>query len=185
MKFKKENGILYPVLKADNEGRILCPFCNSHHIHGVTGGISHRIAHCGGSPLIHEEILTLEGWIKKENGYYIEFPVIELTLCDKILKGDVPKYEFKTTREALCFMQKWLSKKNVEESVFVCFYNPSPEDGLSYRDEHSAILVTHCIDDIDNMVNEYFDCLCNSFAIFEFGSYKEAFKYCIDLKEGV
>lgn len=68
----KENGILYPVLKADKKGYVTCPFCRQKHKHGKLGGNGHRVADCGGL-FIHNPIFTDDGWCFKENGYFVIF----------------------------------------------------------------------------------------------------------------
>ena len=66
------DGVVYPVLKADKNGIVNCPFCYQKHKHGKGGGNGHRVAHCN-MLLIRNPIFTKEGWCKKENGYFVKF----------------------------------------------------------------------------------------------------------------
>jgi len=71
MKKEKHNEKVYPLLKANEQGIILCPFCFKKHKHGKPGG--HRIAHCHKDEIIAYAIVTKNGVIYQENGYYIEY----------------------------------------------------------------------------------------------------------------
>jgi hypothetical protein len=112
---------------------------------------------------------------------------MNVTLCNKKYNGNIPMYDFDNKEEARELITYWLENKDFENSVFVCFQNfrNTPDEYL--RNEQIAILVSHDLDSIDFFIDDNFQ--CNSiekidFAIFEFESYKEAFLYCIDLKEG-
>lgn len=111
---------------------------------------------------------------------------MKITLCDKGLTGDVPRYQFNDKDKGLDFIYEWLKTKDFQKSVFVCFSNlrDLPVDEL--RDEQNSILVSHSWDVITDMVESYFN-VPNfkeiHFFIFEFENYQEAFKYCIDLRE--
>lgn len=109
---------------------------------------------------------------------------MKITLCDKDLIGDIKSYEFEKESNYLDFFYDWIKKKNFNESVFVCF--PSWQN-VEYRDIHNSILVSANWDDITAFTEDYIfsNYSVDSYSIFEFSSYEEAFKYCIDLKEGV
>ena len=110
---------------------------------------------------------------------------MNLTLCDKDNKGDIPSWEFSDGKEAIMLTEKWLMAKDFDESVFVCFPRWGEECFLKRRCEHDSILVSHCLDAILDMANAYLVGFTTAdFFIFEFESYEEAFNYCIDLKEG-
>ena len=71
MKTKLENGILYPVLNADEKGYVTCPFCQQKHKHGKGGGDGHRVADC--TMPYNKYLFTENGWCEKENGYFVVF----------------------------------------------------------------------------------------------------------------
>ena len=111
---------------------------------------------------------------------------MNITLCDKVLNGDIPSYQFEEKEKGIDFIYEWLTKKNLQQSVFVCFANWQNLPIEKLRDEQQSILVRHSWDDITDMVESYLDVTEfkeMDFAIFEFESYNEAFKYCIDLRE--
>ena len=111
---------------------------------------------------------------------------MKVTLCNKVLEGDIPRYEFENKEKGINFIESWISSKDLEESVLVCFQNWSKLPIKELRNEQRGILVTH--DDYE--LSEYVENLISSIsineidlAIFEFENYQEAFKYCLDLKE--
>jgi hypothetical protein len=111
---------------------------------------------------------------------------MKITLCDKVLNGDVPSFQFEDKDKAIDFIYDWLKTKDFKESVFVCFANWRNLPIELLRDEQNSILVSHVWDDITDMVESYLDVESfdeMDFSIFEFESYQEAFRYCIDLRE--
>jgi len=111
---------------------------------------------------------------------------MNITLCDKILNGDIPNYQFDEKEKGIHFIYEWLRTKNFKESVFVCFpyFINLPIEEL--RDEQNSILVSHESNNIFKMVQYHLDVENFKemyFSIFEFESYQEAFRYCKDLKE--
>lgn len=68
----KIDGTLYPILNADKEGYVNCPFCKQKHKHGKDGGDGHRVAQCQ-QLFIFNPLFTKEGWCQKSNGYFIRF----------------------------------------------------------------------------------------------------------------
>jgi hypothetical protein len=72
MKTILEKEILYPVLQADKNGYINCPFCQEKHKHGKGGGDGHRVADCTENS-ITDDVFTKDGCCKKENGYFVQF----------------------------------------------------------------------------------------------------------------
>ena len=111
---------------------------------------------------------------------------MNITLCDKVLNGNIPSYQFDEKEEGIHFICKWLNTKDFSKSVFVCFANWKNLPVKNLRDEQNSILVSHVWDDITDMVESYLD-VENfkemDFSIFEFESYQDAFEYCIDLRE--
>jgi hypothetical protein len=73
MNIKTENGINYPVLKADKNGKVTCPFCKQKHKHGKPGGDGHRVADCTQLLIINPLFIEKDKWCFKENGYFVEF----------------------------------------------------------------------------------------------------------------
>jgi hypothetical protein len=111
---------------------------------------------------------------------------MKITLCDKVLVGDIPTYDFKDQEEALTFIYSWLSTKDFDKSVFVCFATFDGLENKDLRNEQNAILVSHCWDNITDMLGAYIDVVNYhnvNFSVFEFEDYQEAFGYCTDLKE--
>ena len=112
---------------------------------------------------------------------------MNITLCDKWFNGDIPSYQFDEKEKGIDFIYEWLWTKDFKKSVFVCFANWRNLPIEELRDEHTSILVSHCWDDITDMVESYLDVESfkeMDFAIFEFESYQDAFGYCIDLRDG-
>lgn len=111
---------------------------------------------------------------------------MKITLCDKNLNGDVPTLEYYDKKDAIEIIDIWISTKNLEESVLVCFMNFPAEFHDEFRNEQRSILISHDQLDIYVFIETQFD-VDNwhelDFAIFEFDSYKDAFGYCADLKE--
>ena len=111
---------------------------------------------------------------------------MDITLCDKNQKGDVPVYSFDEWEKAIDFIYDWLRTKDFKESVFVCFPSWINLPKGNFRDEQNDILVSHSRSGITDMVEYYLDSDQYEemyFSIFEFNSYFEAFNYCIDLRE--
>jgi hypothetical protein len=110
---------------------------------------------------------------------------MKITLCDKFINGDIPVYDFKKEEKSYAthFVADWLNNKDLTTSVIVSFasYKDLPMDKL--RDEQKSILVSHVFSDINDFANYYIKQNIDHFAMFEFESYQEAFRYCIDLKE--
>ena len=115
------------------------------------------------------------------------FIIMNITLCDKVLNGNIKSYQFDEKDEGIYSIYEWLKTKDFSKSVFVCFANWRNLPIEKLRDEQNSILVSHVWDDIVDMVDVYLD-VENfkemDFSIFEFESYKDAFEYCLDLREG-
>ena len=117
---------------------------------------------------------------------------MKITLCDKIVIGDIPTYHAETTLEADSLIAHWLENKNYKESVFVCFMSWRGLEMEELRNEQSTFLVSHDWDDLTDFYQTKIELVGLGildpdffyFAIFEFPDYQEAFQYCIDLKEG-
>jgi len=111
---------------------------------------------------------------------------ISLTLCDKNHKGNVPVYEFKKVEsgyrpenKAIELLEHWISKKELDKSVLVCFE--------TFHDEEYTLLISQCKGDIMDFSDR--NLLTGGekikYSVFEFDNYQDALKYCIDLKEGL
>lgn len=61
----------YLELKADESGKINCPFCGEDHTHGKKGGDGHRVAHCS-RPIENPVMLDGKSHYVK-NGYIVKF----------------------------------------------------------------------------------------------------------------
>jgi len=120
---------------------------------------------------------------------------MKITLCDKKIIGSIPTYEVFKERELWDLVQHWLETKNFEESVFVCFatyiddYYEDIEDveSILVSSDWGVIQEYICsfyLPDDFKVVNGYLNRDLERFSIFEFGSYKDAFDYCLELKEG-
>lgn len=110
---------------------------------------------------------------------------MKITLCDKVLNGDIPEYNIENKKEAEDLIYHWLKNKNYNKNVYVCFLSFK---NVNYRDEQNTILISHCKDDIYVWVDYQLD-FDNwndlNLNIFEYGSYQDALEYCKDLKEAV
>jgi len=114
----------------------------------------------------------------------------KLTFSFSNQAGDIPTYEF--TKEEIndnhfTFISDQLDL--CDDKVFVCF--PSfEEDGVNnhedYKLAHPSFYVTRFSDDAEMYFFSYQKDLADfNFSFFCFETYEEAFKYCIDLKEGL
>lgn len=111
---------------------------------------------------------------------------MNVTLCDKKLYGDIPRYDFTNKDECTELVHHWLEGKDFEKSVFVCFQNWRKLPIEKLRNEQTSLLVSHCYVDIVDMFENYIDEIDPKefdFAIFEYEDYYNALKYCIDLRE--
>ena len=118
---------------------------------------------------------------------------MKLTLCDKNFNGNIPSWDFPNfgeseyANDAQLLVYHWLETKKFNESVFVCFEVISGFDGEELRNETPTLLVSHLLDDITDFSDSVLDRNTDyefTFCIFEFETYKDAFLYCKDLKEG-
>ena len=106
-----------------------------------------------------------------------------ITLCDKILNGDIPEYNIKVKKEAEDLIYHWLENKNYNKNVYVCFLSFINE---GFRDQQSTFILSHSQDDIEMWVGDQLD-YGNwndlNLNIFEFENYQEAIIYLKDVKE--
>ena len=110
---------------------------------------------------------------------------MDLILSPKDWTGDVPVLNCKTTKYLNKNIDKFIDSIDFEKSVVVVFFQRNGDYG--YRNEHQTLLVTTNVGYIRNFISEI-DFRMGSvkcISIFEFSTYKEAFEYCIDLKEGL
>ena len=119
---------------------------------------------------------------------------INLTLSKKNETGDVPMFTFQNAQmylnaelanPAQLKLYEWLETIDLNNSVLACFETFRVKD--EFRNEVNTILISHNWDEITDFCESHLDFkVANNvdFAIFEFDNYEEAFKYCIDLREG-
>jgi len=127
----------------------------------------------------------------------------KITLCDKEFKENIPQFNYQNKNEYESLIYDFLKErqqlnglyyKNVY-AIFPCFERQpdldNVEQSFSYNAEHDQILVTNnkmAITLFAKDLHETFNTLDLrelDVAIFEFESWEEAFRYCIDLKEGL
>lgn len=112
---------------------------------------------------------------------------MRVTLCNKKLIGDIPVYKFESIQEGFSVIWHWLNNKDFNNSVFVCFATINNLPNNQRRNQYDSILVSHNLKEIGDWqakINRQTPIDEIDFAIFEFGSYKDAFGYCTDLTEG-
>ena len=110
----------------------------------------------------------------------------KIMLSDSNIAGDIPRYEMKkkdVLGDSQCVIDEFLDLRN--GIVIVCFQ--SWTNAEEHKNEHKDFFVTN--DDIEAITyfkNYIADMFCEDiqFNFFCFDKYKEAFQYCIDLKEG-
>lgn len=118
---------------------------------------------------------------------------INLTLSRKNENGDIPTFTFQNLQidlsqeyanAAQMKLYDWIKTIDFNNSVLVCF-ETFRVDG-DFRNEVDTILVSSNWDEIVDFCESHLDCKYTynvDFSIFEFESYKDAFEYCIDLRE--
>ena len=111
---------------------------------------------------------------------------MKLTLCDKVLIGNIPNFNIEDKDELLELISYWIELKDSNKSVFVCFQSWEERTGV-HRDEIQEFFISHKKEQVEcfsesiiNNINK----LDIDYSIFEFESYEEAFKYCTDLTQG-
>jgi ABC-type polysaccharide/polyol phosphate transport system ATPase subunit len=114
--------------------------------------------------------------------------MIKLTLCPKVLEGDIPSYEVENEEQAIKMVNDWVSNIKLTETVIVAFENFRGLEIEQLRNEQTALMVSHDWADII----DYCEAIIMSpgqdrhetdLSLFAFENYQEALKYCIDLKE--
>jgi hypothetical protein len=112
---------------------------------------------------------------------------MKISLFDKFINGGVTPLEFDCKEDASYLFETWIESKDFDKTVFVAFLNWTFEIVDNFRDEQSSFLVTHSQDDLAIFLHDILN-LGNwqdmHLIVLEFPNYKEAFGYCIDLKEG-
>ena len=115
---------------------------------------------------------------------------MNLILSPKDWTGDVPVLAFNGSLNGLSQIvqtaAEFLELAKHQDSVFVAFYTMHEEE---HEEEHDRFLVTkkwHILYEfLDNVVDDVSYENIKSLNFFEFPTYKEAFEYCIELKEGL
>jgi len=121
--------------------------------------------------------------------------MIKITIAFSGTAGDIPTYEFKDDEvndTSFSFIQEQLDLS--DDNVFVCFKTNIGLEfdlGEDYKNEHTEFFITNDKEDAES----YFYSIAEphlilrtdnlNFNFFCFENYEEAFKYCIDLKEGL
>lgn len=109
-----------------------------------------------------------------------------LTLAPVKLHGDIPQFKADDVEETYELFFEFIKRVNFKSEVLVLFQQWHDVD---YREEHNSILVTHLDEDAVKYFHEYNEGIIGDnryqfdFAVFSFTSYKEAFKFCIDIRE--
>ena len=110
----------------------------------------------------------------------------KITISQSNQAGDIPTYGFSKEEiqsDYFTFLEDILEKS--DDVVFVCFQSWNDAE---YENEHQSILITHKDEDaIEFFFLQILNIRCEdiNFNFFCFENYEEAFKYCIDLKEGL
>ena len=95
--------------------------------------------------------------------------------------------DYKSIRERIHCVSDYARSINLKETVVVMFANWKEYELLPNREEQMSIFVGHDFNDLLNFSENALkleNCGDYDFVIFQFENYKEAFSYCIDLKEG-
>ena len=110
---------------------------------------------------------------------------MNLILSPKDWTGDVPVLKFDNGSDIESHLWSFLFSVNFENSVVAVFFEL--HEIKDYRNEHESLLVTTNPNHVMNFVEEqtFRKFTVKSISVFEFSTYKEAFEYCIDLKEGL
>lgn len=118
---------------------------------------------------------------------------INLTLSRKNENGDIPTFTFQNLQidlnqeyanVAQMKLYDWIKTIDFNNSVLVCFETFRNE--IDFKNEVDTILVSHNWDEIVDFCESILGFKYTNdvnFSIFEFESYKDAFEYCIDLRE--
>jgi hypothetical protein len=108
----------------------------------------------------------------------------QITISFSNTAGDIPVYEFtKQQLQDSTFLEEQLNLSN--DKVFVCFQSWKNEP---YEFQNCTFIITSSIEDAILWYEDYIEninCKNIDFNFFGFKSFEEAFKYCIDLKEGL
>ena len=108
---------------------------------------------------------------------------MDLILSPKDWTGDVPVLKIDDKDELYDAAYNFIDSIDFDKSVVVAF---ATWHDTNYRDENKVFVVGQSWDDITDFVDNYYEAIgLKSLNFFEFATYKEAFEYCIDLKEGL
>lgn len=109
-----------------------------------------------------------------------------LTLSKKDSKEDIPTLKIESRFHAWNAIGKFVNRKEAKGSIFVVFLDtPSGKD--DFNNQHNSFIVSHKKKTLMLWISRSIFHVWNdliSLNIFEFESYKEAFKYCTVLKQG-
>ena len=109
---------------------------------------------------------------------------MDLIISPKDWTGDIPVLSFDNIGKLRQHATKFVRTINFNESALVLFATKLDAD---YRDEVETILISSNLVVVDAHIDHWSfrKHSIKSINIFEFATYKEAFEYCIDLKEGL
>lgn len=160
---------VYPLVLADKEGNIKCPYCSEKHKHGKGDG--HRLSHCANNK--SKSIITVDGVLfEKSEGYYVKYNrkfILSLAIGHE---ENIPEIEFDTIDELYEYIEKL--------KEFDCVWAVGGS-GM-YSEEFIS-------DDIDNIIKviksgvfelDIRECI----HIFQYKTYEDAFRFVLELKEG-
>ena len=119
---------------------------------------------------------------------------INLTLSRKNENGDIPTFTFQNlpvdldsdfANDAQMKIYDWIKPIDFPNSVLVCF--ETFRNDRDFRNEVDTILVSNNWDEIVDFCENHLDGSYTydvNFSVFEFENFKDAFEYCIELREG-
>lgn len=119
---------------------------------------------------------------------------INLTLSRKNENGDIPTFTFQNlpvdldsdfANDAQMKLYDWIKTIDFPNSVLVCF--ETFRNDRDFRNEVDTILVSNSLDEIVDFYESHLELKYTNdinFSVFEFENYKDAFEYCIELREG-
>ena len=113
----------------------------------------------------------------------------KITLCKWDQEGDIPEFDYSGKEQGKKLVHDFLketmygNEKTVVSIMFGCFGD------THYTEEHPFLFVSHSYTDcLLQMQNQFYHHESEqefNYAIFQYETYEEAFRYCIDLKEGL
>ena len=112
--------------------------------------------------------------------------IMDLILSSKGCNGQVSVLTDLNILEIRRNYHVFFDSINLKNSVLVVFYTNLQDN--DYPKIHDSILVSQNFHDVRTFIEKrlsYTGGFAKNISIFEFSTYEEAFKYCIDLKQGL